>query len=227
MRIATVWVLATLTLAGNAFAQADGGAARATDGLVPMKSRMLDEVALRPDVDRSAYRKVIVEPARAELRKDWLKEQNQTRFPSRWLTQDDARQITDEAAVRASAVIANVFRDRGYEIATAPAAGVLRLSAAVTDLDVYAPDVPPPGILRYLQRDAGQATWRLEVRDAESGMLLARFVDRGTATEVRQINRASIPSNALWFDALFLRWATASAAAFAGAGSADVAAAGR
>ena len=217
MRISTVFVLATLTLAGVAFAQ--------TDGLVEVKSRMLGEVALRPDVDPSAYRKVIVEPARAELRKNWLKDQNTTRFPSRWLTQDDAQQVTDEAAVLLSAVIARVFRDRGYEIVTTPAAGVLRLSAAVTDLDVYAPDVPPPGIVRYVQRDAGQATLRLEVRDAASGMLLARVVDRGTANEVRQLNRASVPSNAFYFDALFQRWATSCAAAFAG--SADVAAAAR
>lgn len=227
MRIATLFVLATATLAGAALAQAVGDAARAADGLVAVKARVLDEVAVRPGVDLPAYRSVIVEPASASLRKDWLKDLNETRSPSRWLTRDDAQQITDEAAARLSAMTATVFRERGYEIAAAPAAGVLRLSPAVTDLDVYAPDVPTPGIQRYFERDAGQATLRLDVRDAVSGALLARVVDRGTASEIRLHNRATSVSNVFWFDALFRQWATACAAAFAGPAGTDRAAAAR
>jgi hypothetical protein len=197
-------------------AQANAEPAGTAEGLVAVKSRALDEVAVRPGVDLSTYRSVIVEPARAALRKDWLKDLNTTRGPTRWLTREDAQRITDEAALRLSAMTAMVFQERGYEIATAPAAGVLRLSPAITDLDVNAPDEPMPGIVKYFVRDAGQATIALDVRDAASGALLARVVDRGTASEIRQINRATNVTNEFWFDALFRQWATACATIVSG-----------
>ena len=215
MKIATLFAMAA-ALAGVAMAQANAEPAVTVDGLVAVKSRSLDEVALRPGVDLSTYRSVIVEPARAALRKDWLKDLNTTRGPTRWLTREDAQQITDEAALRLSAMTSMVFQERGYEIAAAPAAGVLRLSLAITDLDVNAPDEPMPGIVKYFVRDAGQATLALEVRDAVSGALLARVVDRGTASEIRQINRATSVTNEFWFDALFRQWATACATIVSG-----------
>ena len=227
MRIATLFVLAAATLAGTAMAQANAEKVLTADGLVAVMSRSLDEVALRPGVDLSMYRSVIVEPARVALRKDWLKDLNTTRGPARWLTPDDAQQITDDAAVRLSAVIATVFRERGYEIAAAPVPGVLRLAPTITDLDVNAPDAPMPGVARYFVRDAGQATISLDVRDAASGALLARVVDRGIASEIRLINRATSVTNDFWFDALFRQWATACAAALAGPGGAQHTAAAR
>ena len=215
MKIATLLAMA-VALAGVAMAQANAEPAVTVDGLVAVKSRSLDDVAVQPGVDLSTYRSVIVEPARAALRKDWLKDLNTTRGPTRWLTREDAQQITDEAALRLSAMTSMVFQERGYEIAAAPAAGVLRLSLAITDLDVNAPDEPMPGIVKYFVRDAGQATIALDVRDAASGALLARVVDRGTASEIRQINRATNVTNEFWFDALFRQWATACATIVSG-----------
>ena len=215
MKIATLFAMA-VALAGVAMAQANAEPAVTVDGLVAVKSRSLDDVAVQPGVDLSTYRSVIVEPARAALRKDWLKDLNTTRGPTRWLTREDAQQITDEAALRLSAMTSMVFQERGYEIAAAPAAGVLRLSLAITDLDVNAPDEPMPGIVKYFVRDAGQATIALDVRDASSGALLARVVDRGTASEIRQINRATNVTNEFWFDALFRQWATACATIVSG-----------
>jgi hypothetical protein len=104
---------------------------------------------------------------------------------------------------------------------------VLRLSPTITDLDVNAPDAPTPGIVRYFVRDAGQATLSLDIRDAASGELLARVVDRGIATEIRQINRATSVTNDFWFDALFRQWAAACAAALAEPGGTQRAAAAR
>jgi hypothetical protein len=63
----------------------------------------------------------------------------------RWLVAEDAEQIAREAAASLRSVVAEVFKARGYEIATAPAEGVLRLSPSVTDLYVTAPDVAVRG----------------------------------------------------------------------------------
>ena len=112
-----------------------------------------------------------------------------------------------EAASSLSAVVTETFNAHGYEVATAPAEGVLRLTPSVTDLDVNGPDVPAPGMQRTFVRDGGMATLSLEVRDAATGTLLARMVDRGTAREIRLNNRATSVSNQFWFDALFRQWA--------------------
>ena len=47
----------------------------------------------------------------------------------------------------------------------------------IINLDVYAPDVDSPGISNTYIRQAGRATLFLEVHDAVSGEILARWVD--------------------------------------------------
>ncbi len=210
--VAALAALAAAGSAGSASAPADPAGA-ATDGLVAAPAPGLDLFRVRPDLDLSGYRSVIVDPARAALRRNWLKDINDSRSPARWLSSDDAAEITDEAAASLRTATETAFRERGYAIAAVPGEGVLRLSPGITDLDVYAPDVPTPGMQRYYERDAGQATLHLEARDAVTGTLVARITDSGTASEVRLNNRATSVSNRFWFDALFRQWATRCAGA--------------
>lgn len=214
MNLLTVCALCFAGFGGLAHAAPPAAVPATSDGLVAVKSRTLDELSLRPNADLSAYRRIIVDPAHAALRKNWLKDMNSTRDVQRWLVPDDAKRITDEAAASLGSVVAETFKARGYEIATAAGEGVLRLTPSVTDLFVNAPDVPSPGIQRSFVRDAGEATLRLDVRDAVSGTLLARVVDRGTAREIRLNNRATSVSNQFWFDALFRQWAANCASEF-------------
>ncbi len=216
----TLFVLLLTTLAGTAFAAANDAAVPATsDGLVAVQSRNLGELYLRPDTDLSRYHKIIVDPARAAFKKDWLKDTNAQRGVQRWLMPEDAQRIIDEAALSLSSVVAETFTSQGYEIAAAPGEGVLRLSPSVTDLYVNAPDVPAPGIQVAIVRDGGEATLRLDVRDAVTGTLLARVVDRDMAREIRLNNRANSVTNLFWFEALFRQWAAGCAREFETAGT--------
>ena len=224
MNLRTLLVLMIAALAGTTFAAAPEAAATATsDGLVAVKSRNLDEFYVRPNADLAGYRKIIVDPGQAALKKNWLKDMNATRAVQRWLVPEDAQRITDEAASSLGPVVTEVFKAQGYEIVSASGPGVLRLSPSVTDLYVYAPDVPAPGIQRTFVRDGGQATLHLDVRDAATGALLARVVDRSTAHEIfapataaGQLGRnvATSVSNLFWFEALFRQWAGYCAKAF-------------
>jgi hypothetical protein len=217
MNLKTLFVLSIAALAGTSVgAQGPASVPATSDGLVAMQSRTLDEVYVRPNADLSAYRKVIVDPSQAALKKNWLKDMNATRDVSRWLSPSDAQEITDEAAASLGSVVTEVFKAQGYEIATAPGPGVLRLSPRVTDLYVNAPYKPTPGIQRTNVRDAGQATLRLDVRDSVTGTLLARVVDRSTAQEIRApataagqlvVNPANDVTNLFWFEALYRQWA--------------------
>jgi hypothetical protein len=180
-----------------------------SDGMMRLQTRQLDEVYVRPEADFRAYRKVIIDPPQVEMRKGWLKSINATRGPSRWLVPEDVTNITDNAAVSLGTVVGDSFVARGYEVVTAPGAGVLRVSARVTDMVVSAPDVASAYQQALFSVDAGEATLILEVRDAATGTLLGRVVDRGTAHELSsRINRTFAVTNVFWFDALFRQWAT-------------------
>ena len=217
MKTQTFSVLFIAALAGTAFA-APSSAATPTpsDGLVQVSTRSLDEFYVRPKADLAGYRRILVDPPRAELQKDWLRRMNATRGVAHWLVPEDAQRITDEAAGAMQSAVARAFTAQGYETVTEPGPGVLRLSPTVTDLFVNAPDVPAPGIqIGIVYNEAGSATLRLEARDAVTGTLVGQVVDRDTAREVGRFDRATSVSNLFWFEAMFRQWAANCAKEFA------------
>jgi hypothetical protein len=186
---------------------ATAAAAAAPEGLSAVQSRRLDEVYLRPDAQFAGYSKVVIDPVTVALKPNWLRDFNATRDVTRWLVPEDAQRIVANATSSMNKAVAKVFTARGFEIATEAGPGVLRVTPSVTDLDLYAPDVPFPGRQTYFTQDAvGEATLRLDVRDSATGTLLAQMVDRSTAHEVGRINRTDGASNRFWFDAMFTRW---------------------
>jgi hypothetical protein len=207
MNLQALFIVCVAALGGAASAAEPQTAGRTGDeGLVAVQSRNLDQLYLRPNADLAGYRKVLIDPVRAEVRGDWLRNLNTTRNVSRWVGPDDAKRMAAEAASSLEGIVAETFKARGYEITAAPEPGVLRLSAIVADLYVNAPDRYSPWTTKTFTRDAGQATLLLEARDAVSGALLARVVHRGTAREIGRINAANDVSNRFWFDTLFSRW---------------------
>jgi len=202
------FILLVAALAGTAFSAPSVAAAPTTsEGLVAVQGRGFDEFYVRPDVNLSAYRRVIVDPGQVALKSNWLKQINGQRDVNRWLVPEDAKKITDDMAASLQPVVAEVFTAKGYEIAGTPGAGVLRLTPSVTDLYVNAPDNYPSNMQRNFVRNTGDATLHLDVRDAATGALLGRIVDRRTSYEVRQMNEATNVSNLFWFDALFRQFA--------------------
>ena len=215
MKLQALLVFSIVSLAGTAFAAAGPTAPVVMhDGLVPVQSRNLDKVYVHPDANLAEYRKVMIDPVKVEFSKEWYGSVNDPRYVAR-IRPEDARRIADETTSNAGNIVADAFKARGYEIATAPGAGVLRLSPRVTELYVNAPDVFPPGVTRSFARDAGEATLVLEARDSVSGTLLAVIVDHGTAQDMMRITRATNVSNTFWFDGLYKRWATNSVAELA------------
>lgn len=177
--------------------------------LMTWLSKNFDEVYIRPDADLAAYRKVIIDQPKVEFQKGWLKYINSTREPSRWLVRDDQQQIADNLTTGMARVFDDTFKTRGYEIVAAPGPGVLRLSPNITDLFLNAPDTQSARLTRTYSVDTADATLVLEARDAVSGTVLARFVDRTTAHELRRLPQyTSDVSNLFWMEALSRQWAT-------------------
>jgi hypothetical protein len=179
----------------------------ASDGLVRVPSRTFDQLYLLPKADLAAYRKVMVDPAQVEMHKGWLKSMNAYRDVTRWILGQDVRRITEAASVTMTSAVADAFKAQGYEIATAPGPGVLRVSPSVPDLWVNAPDVQAADPARFASVDAGNATLVLEARDSVSGAVLGRVVDRDTARQTFRLNQTTSASNVFWFEALVRWWA--------------------
>jgi len=179
----------------------------AQDGLISVYSKKLDEVYLRPSGEWTGYRKVLIDPAQVSLRKNWLKDLNATRGPSRWVSASDAQELVQVAAVSMTKMVTDGFAAKGYEIVTVPGAGVLRVTPSVTELDVYEPDVGFARPEALFTKDAGTATLSLEARDAASGALVGVVVDRSTASQISRINHTTRTSNVFWFDTMFSLWA--------------------
>ena len=170
------------------------------DGLVEVRTRYLDEVHLRPQADFGAYKRVLIEPAPVNLRVDAnINERNPRRIPP-----EQAKEISAAAAEAVQNALVQAFKARGYEISTAPGAGVLRLSPKVVELRINAP--AGGSATRTFTTEAGQATLALEARDAVSGTVLAQIAHKGdtTRTGLRMTDQTT---NRFWFEALFNRWA--------------------
>ena len=207
MNLQTLFIVCVAVIGGAACAaEPQTPSQAAAEGLAAVRSRDLDELYLRPNADIAAYRKVLIDPVRAEVRSDWQKNLNYSRNVSRWVGPDDAKRMAAEAAASLESVMAQTYKARGYEIAAAPEPGALRLSATIADLYVNAPDRFSPWTVKTFTRDAGQATLVLEARDAVTGTLLARVVHHGIAREIGRLNTASDVSNRFWFETLFRRW---------------------
>lgn len=209
MKLRTVMVLSVAALAGMAIAapQPQPAPARFGQGLVTWLSTNLDEVDIKPNVDLAAYRKVLIDPAQVKFEKGWLKSINGTRDVSRWLTPEDQQRISDDMTDSMNRVVAEMFKNRGYEIVPAAGPGVLRLTPSVTDLYLNAPDVQSANLSREFSVNTADATLNLDVRDSVTGDFLAHVVDRSTAREMQRLPKyTSSVSNLFWMDALFRQW---------------------
>lgn len=192
-----------------------GAQAPESEGLVPVSSRYLDELRLRPGIDLAAYRRVLIEPAQVSMHPEWLRDMNTRRASARRIGADEAKRISDDATTSLMTAVAGAFRARGYEIATEPGPGVLRLSPRVAGLYVNAPEALASGTAKLYTREVGEATLILEVRESSSGRLLARVVHHDETGAMRGFSRTSDVSNRFWFDTLYDRWAADCAREFA------------
>jgi hypothetical protein len=181
------------------------------DGLTKVEAKKLDEVYLRPQADFREYTKVMIDPTEVSFRKNWQRDQNRASVGlMNHVSDADARRILDDAQTSFQRLFAEAYTKDGYQVVTAPGPDVLRISTAIVNLDVTAPDTMSPGISRTYSRDAGEATLVLEARDSLTGELLGRALDERETSDMGPYIRNSA-TNAVEFEQVFRRWAETSA----------------
>ena len=140
--------------------------------LVPSKS--VGALYRRPDVDVSAYSKIMIGEPTVEFSKNW----NPRNYGKYGLSAAQLTKIRVDLAAMARSAFAKVLGDGGYEIVTEAGDGVLVITPNIVNLFINAPDVKSPGRSKTYTMEAGSATLALQVNDAVTGTLLAVALDQ-------------------------------------------------
>ena len=147
---------ALVCLAGT-LAQAQSAPASDNEGLVLVKSKMLDKAWLLPGADFRPYRKVLLKEAEVAFQKNWLRDMNSNRASlSAKVTDADAAKIVQEARTGFNQIWAETFKSNGWEVVTAPGEDVLQVRPAVINLYVNAPAAATSGAVAHLHGGGGR-----------------------------------------------------------------------
>jgi len=150
-------------------------------GLELVPSKNVGALYRHPDVDISAYNKILIGEPAVEFSKNW-NPRNYGRFG---LSAAQLKKIRVDLAAMAKSAFAKALGDAGYEMVTAAGDGVLVVTPNIVNVFINAPDVATAGPSRTFTMDAGSATLALQVNDAVTGTLLAVALDQrrsGTLT---------------------------------------------
>jgi hypothetical protein len=198
--------LAALMLAVTCGAAVADDMPESWDGLVQVKPKRMDAAYLMPGADFRPFTKLMIDPVEVAFAKNWLRSQNDSRNLSRQVTQEDADKILAAARSNFDEVFIETLTKAGYTIVQAPGPDVMRLSTAVLNLYVTAPDVPTAGRSVTYTTEAGEATLVIEVRDSTTNLLLGRVLDR-RETQRSTMQMTTSVTNRAEFRTLFRAWA--------------------
>jgi hypothetical protein len=143
---------------------------------VQRKAKGIDAVYVRPDVDFKVYRNIVLDPVVVAFDRNW--KPNRSGSVSGRLSTSDIEKIREKMASGFQSIFAEELAAGGYAIVPQPLDDTLRVSAALADVYITAPDTPSAGRTKTYTRGAGRMTLAMELRDGPTGQLLARVVDR-------------------------------------------------
>jgi len=171
----TLFAVATTVITGCASTRNQPAAE--WDGLVLRPNTRLNAVWVRPNIELVAYRSVMIDPVSVSFASNWDPNSGQ-RSPSRRLDASDVAAIQTSLGVKVREGFRAELERGGYQIVDQPGDETLRITAAIVNLDVTAPDTMSAGRSRTYTANSGSMTLVLELRDSVSGELLARAADR-------------------------------------------------
>jgi hypothetical protein len=178
------------------------------DGLQKVKSKHMDSAYLLPGADFRSYGKIMLNPIQVSFRKNWQRDMNRSSPGARQrVSTEDADRIRQEMSEGFRETLVKSFQKAGYEVVTEPGPNVLLLTPVLVDVSVNAPDTMQAGRSYTYTLEAGEATMALEARDAETGQLLGRAVDKRRTGETGTFQWTTRVSNRAEFQRVFDKWA--------------------
>ena len=179
------------------------------DGLHMVDNSQADVAWARPDFDISGYTKIWPVGAGIEYRQ--VKDRGRSSMAR---SQGGPYFIDDKSRGQFEEVVGEVFKEElqkieKYELVDGPGPDVLMVRGGLLDVVSYVPPEPIGGRSYVFLSSVGEATLVLELRDSETGTILARSVDRRAAEGAGgTMQYSSTVTNASEVRRLIRRWAT-------------------
>ncbi|MEJ2514357.1 MAG: DUF3313 family protein [Gammaproteobacteria bacterium] len=205
LRISMLILLGGLLAAGCA-APPGTGFKPQWDGLVLRPGTRLDAVYVQPGAEVHSYDNIILDPVEVSFASNWDPNRGTVGASDRLDAQDIQRIRRDMAALFRE-VFAEELAEGGYRLVDEPAYDTLRVTPAIVDLYINAPERNATGRSRVYTAEAGSMTLVLELRDSVTGDILARVIDSSTARQTGMYTMTSQTSNTAEARRAFRNWA--------------------
>lgn len=170
------------------------------DGLRKVMSTRVDSLYVAPGVSLARYQQVLLDKVDVAFKSDW-----QARNPE--VTTEDVEMIRYGAASVFREQFSNELAKGGYSIANGPGADVLRVSASVVDLDIASAGAADPASRQYMVT-TGNMSLVGELRDSQSGAMLARVVDKTRGRSQGDLKMSGQAAQTAEARAAFAAWGT-------------------
>lgn len=165
-------IVCTLVLALPLACGADEPPATTHDGLQLVKSKKLDLLYVLPGATLGGYNKVWLSPVEVAFHKSWDQD-------PRKVGSEDRERIRKDLAEEFQKVFQQELQEKGgYTIVNEAGPEVLRVVPAIINLYIAAPDTMEAGRTKVYSVSPGEMTLVAELRDSESGAILARVADQ-------------------------------------------------
>lgn len=174
------------------------------DGLERVKVKGVDLAYRAPGTSLAAYKQVKIEPVEVAFRKDFDPTHTTSRLR---LTAKELEPMRQRTGILVREEFSRELERGGYQITESAGPDVLEVRARIADLYVNAPDTMEAGRSYSFTMNAGEMTLVLELRDSETGQVLARAYDRREARETGQLNWTTSVSNEADAREIARRWA--------------------
>ena len=203
-----VWVYAVSALAMTMGVTAQAKIPDSWDGLMRVESKKLTAVYLMPGADFRGYTKVMIDKPEIAFQKNWQRDYNrEKRDLSGRVRDSDITKAITEGSAAFDKILRQAYEKAGYQVVDQPGADVMRLSTAVVNISVNAPDIMTAGITRSYSSETGEATLVVEARDSVTGALMGRALDRTVVGDnTGFIQRANSVTNRADFELTFRQW---------------------
>ena len=162
------------------------------DGLKLTTVKGIDLAYVRPGASFASYKRFMVDPADVAFAKDWKPDRPGSMLP---ISKGEREEIRTGLAKLFNETFGSELQKGGYAIVKESAPDVLRVSAKLVDVYINAPNVGTAARGKTFVLSAGRMTLVVELRDSETGAVIARAADRSQAREYQQAQWSTGPWN--------------------------------
>jgi hypothetical protein len=148
------------------------------DGLYRVEKSIVDEAYIRPDLDLSGYGRIMIDPVTVSYKRKPIPPSASRASHSRSNFALTEKQTEELKGLFHEAFQKAMSEGEVWQVVDSTGPDVLRVQAELIDLVVKVPTVPSPGRSSYFVSELGEVTLVAELRDSQSGQILARGVDR-------------------------------------------------